>query len=140
MDLHCELTVDNSLWIEFQRSLISWTSVARKPRASEPTPSPIQVRESTRQLRKNRVSRNFFEPPVWEKKPTRPPIRQDSMKDNDRWFLLGNTFSVSSSSSSSSLRLSLQALAYLCVAILNLIFSPKKLLHCLSLLFISYFI
>ncbi|KAG0617799.1 hypothetical protein M758_4G015600 [Ceratodon purpureus] len=65
-----------------------------KPKASEPTPSPIQVRESTRQLRKNRVSRNFFEPPVWEKKPTRPPIRQDSMKDNDRWFLLGNTFSV----------------------------------------------
>lgn len=99
VDLVCELRAGDSLWIQFQGSLESWVYVARKPKAPEPTPSPIQLRESTRQLRKNRVSRNFFEPQVLEKKPSRPPSRQDSLKDNDRWFLLGNTFSVSSLSS-----------------------------------------
>lgn len=68
---------------------------SRKEKAAEPEPSPEPP--STRQLRKNRVSRNFFQPQVWEKKPT--ATRQDSLKNNDRWFLLGNTFSVRSSSS-----------------------------------------
>lgn len=61
-------------------------------KAAEPEPSPEPP--STRQLRKNRVSRNFYEPQVWEKKPSSKPTREDSLKSNDRWFLLGNTFSV----------------------------------------------
>jgi hypothetical protein len=87
--------VGKSLCLQFQGLLGSWVCVARKPKTPEPTPSPIQLRESTRQLRTNRVSRNFFEPEAWEKKPSaRSPSRQDSLKDLDRWSLLGNTFSV----------------------------------------------
>ncbi|XP_024392742.1 uncharacterized protein [Physcomitrium patens] len=60
-----------------------------RAKSVEPKPSSVTP-PSSRQLRKNRKSQTFFVPQVWETKPT----RQDSLKDIDRWFLLGNTFSV----------------------------------------------
>ena len=122
MDLHCGL----SLWLQFQRSLESWVYVARKPKTPESTASPSQLRESTRQLRKNRVSRIFFEPPVLERRPS-----SNSVKDNDKWYLLGNTFSVRFISIIFEIIMTCSFLS--CLAVLYLIYTSKGLMHCFHL-------
>nr|XP_024370051.1 uncharacterized protein LOC112279643 isoform X2 [Physcomitrium patens] len=69
--------------------IIKAVRIPEKPTVALPKSSPPQT-PSIRQLRKNRTSRTFFAPQVWERNPT----RQESLKDLDRWFLLGNSFSV----------------------------------------------